>query len=198
MRVLGTVLIVLVTAGGGALGAQQPAVAVPATPTQTAPVPAVPGAPLLPTGRVFGSEAGMIFNPIRPDKVLDFEMVLGRIHDALMTSTDAVRRQQAAGWKVFRAVEPGPNGTALYVFVMDPAVKGADYTISRILSDAFPLEVQEIWKLYTAAYAGSQSLLNLQTVQDFGNPLKMPIRKMPPPAAVPAAPPTALPAVGLQ
>jgi hypothetical protein len=109
----------------------------------------------------------MIFNPIKPDKTADFENVMARLKDALMQSEDPVRKQQAAGWKVFKAVEPGPNGNALYVFVMDPAVKGADYTVSKILSEAYPTEVMELYKLYVGAYAGSQSLLNLQLVQSF-------------------------------
>ena len=109
----------------------------------------------------------MILNPIRPDKVEDFDLVLTRIHEALANSTDQVRRQQAAGWKVFKSVEPGPNGAALYIFIMDPAVKGADYTISKILTEAFPSEVQEIYKLYSGAYAGGQTLLNLELAADF-------------------------------
>ena len=155
---------------------QPPAVPVPASPGQvTAAVP-------LPAGRVFASEAGVIFSPIRPDKVVDFEIVLGRIHEALARSTDTVRRQQAAGWKVFKALEPGPNGSVLYVFVMDPAVKGADYTISKILSEAFPAEVQEIYKLYNGAFVGGQSLLNLQTLENFAEPFSAR------PAAAPAKP----------
>jgi copper oxidase (laccase) domain-containing protein len=71
---------------------------------------------------------------------------------------------------VFKAVEPGPNNTALYVFVIDPAVKGADYAFWKTLYDSFPQEVQQLYRLYTAASAGGQSLLNLQLVQAFGSP----------------------------
>jgi hypothetical protein len=53
----------------------------------------------------------------------------------------------------------------LYVFLLDPAVMGADYGLGRILSDAYPDEVQNIWKLYTGAVAGGGSLLNLNPVQ---------------------------------
>ena len=51
----------------------------------------------------------------------------------------------------------------LYVFVFDPTVAGADYSLGRILADAYPDAVQlnEIWKLYTGAVAGGGSLLNL-------------------------------------
>ncbi|MBM3779719.1 MAG: hypothetical protein FJW23_16015, partial [Acidimicrobiia bacterium] len=116
---------------------------------------------------MFAAESGAIFSAIRPDKVTDFELVLARVHEALARSSDPVRQQQAKGWKVFKAVEPGPNASVLYVFVMDPAVKGADYTISRILSEAFPDKVQELYKLYNTAFVGTQSLLNLSLVADY-------------------------------
>ena len=41
----------------------------------------------------------------------------------------------------------------------------ADYGLGRILSDAYPDQIQEIWKLYTGALAGGGSLLNLTPVQ---------------------------------
>jgi hypothetical protein len=144
-----------------------PAVPQPGVPQPALPQPAVPLPVPLP-GRVFGSDAGMIWNPVKPDRTMDFEMVMARLKEALALSEDPVRKQQAAGWKVFRALEVGPNNTVLYVFVVDPAVKGADYTISKVLNEAFPAEVQELYKLYIGASAGSQALLNLQLVQNLG------------------------------
>lgn len=152
---------------------QQPVTPPPAT-TAPAPGQVVPPATPVPTplGRVFGSDAGMIFNPIKPDKAVEFEQVMAKLNDALMRSEDPVRQKQAAGWKVFKAVEPGPNGTVLYVFVMDPAVKGADYSVTKILTEAYPTtEVQELYKLYSAAYASGQSLLNLDPLSTPVTPL---------------------------
>ncbi len=50
----------------------------------------------------------------------------------------------------------------LYVFVLDPTVTGADYSLGRILADAYPdqAKLQEIWKLYSGSVTGG-SLLNL-------------------------------------
>ena len=84
-----------------------------------------------PLGRVFAAEQGLIFNAIRPDKVTDFETVIAKLRAALTNSKDPVRNQQGWGWKIFKAAEPGPNGSVLYVFVMDPAVKGADYGVGE-------------------------------------------------------------------
>lgn len=168
--------------------AQQPPVSPPPPATQVpvTPAPATPPAPVqvvppttpvpMPAGRMFGSDAGMIFNPIKSDKTIDFEQVMAKLKDALMRSEDPVRQKQAAGWKVFKAIEPGPNANVLYIFVMDPAVKGADYTVSKILSEAYPVpEVQELYKLYLATYAGGQSLVNLELVQHLGAPTPTPI-----------------------
>src|SRR6185295_1719359 len=85
--------------------------------------------------------------------------------DALKKSTDPAVQAQAKGWRVFKATEPGPNMTVTYVFVIDPAIPGADYGLGRILSDAYPDRIQEIWKLYTGALAGGGSLLNLSPVE---------------------------------
>ena len=114
-------------------------------------------------GRVFASEQGLIFNAIRPDKVMDFETVLAKLRAALADSKDPVRNQQGWGWKIFKAAEPGPNGSVLYVFVMDPAVKGADYGVAKILSEAYPNEIMELYRMYTGAFAtAGQTLINLQ------------------------------------
>jgi hypothetical protein len=122
-----------------------------------------PPAPQAPQGRVFSSEAGMIFNQIKPDAAADFEMVMGRVMDALQKSADATRREQARGWKIFKAQEPF-QGNLMYVFVMDPAVKGADYSLTKILAEAFPTEVQALYQKLNAAYAAGPSLVNLSPV----------------------------------
>ena len=135
---------------------------IPAGWAQTAPAQAQ--AP----GRVFASDAGMIINTIKADKTADFEMVVGKIKEALQKSENADRKAQAASWRVFRVMEPGPNNSALYVFWIDPPVKGADYTVSKILNEAFPTEVQALYKTFNDSYAGGQSLLNLHLVSAMG------------------------------
>lgn len=146
-------------------GMQQPAPTVPSptVPAPTVPAPTVPAAAL--GARTFAAPTGLIFNAVRPERVVDFEMVIGYLQAAFEKSTDAGVRAQAQGWKVMKATEPGPNGSVLYVFVIDPAVAGADYGLGRILSDAYPDQIQEIWKLYTGALVGGGSLLNLTPVE---------------------------------
>ena len=122
-----------------------------------------------PTARTFASDAGMVLNFIKPDKTADFEAVIAKLRDALQRSDNPERKQQAASWKVFRANEPGANGSVLYVFTIDPAVKGADYTVSTILAEAFPTEVQALYKSYAEAYASGQNYVNLKLVTALGD-----------------------------
>src|SRR6266850_5812347 len=157
----------------GALQPQQTSPTPGTPPSSTAPPAPVPGPPPPgqsvvsppPLGRVFASEQGLIFNAIRPDKVIDFETVIVKLREALANSKDPVRNQQGWGWKIFKAAEPGPNGSVLYVFVMDPAVKGADYGVAKILAEAYPAEIMELYRMYTTAFAtAGQTLINLQPV----------------------------------
>jgi len=121
-----------------------------------------------PAARVFGSDAGMVLNFIKPDKTADFEAVMAKLKEGLQKSDKPERKQQAASWKVFKSPDPAANGNVLYVFIIDPAVKGADYTVSTILAEAFPAEVQALFKQYADAYASGQNFVNLALVSDFG------------------------------
>jgi len=107
-----------------------------------------------------------VLNFIKPDKTGDFEMVVAKLKEALQKSDKPERKQQAQSWKVFKSPEPAGNGQVLYVFIIDPAVKGADYTVSTILAEAFPQEVQTLYKMYAEAYAQGQNFVNLQLVND--------------------------------
>ena len=103
---------------------------------------------------------------IKPDKTADFESVMGRLKEALQKSEKPERKEQAASWKIFKSADPGPN--ALYVMMIDPAVKGADYTVANILAEAFPAEAQALYNQYIGAFAQGQNIVNLMLVQDLG------------------------------
>jgi hypothetical protein len=174
-------LLVCMAAGVSAAMQQPPASSQPVPVPQQPPAPTSPPAPADPQApapatpaaapqvpRVLSGDAGLIFFPVKADRAADFEKIMAKLNEALATSDDPVRREQAAGWKVFKAVEPGPNASTLYVFVIDPAVKGGDYAFWKTLYESFPEEVQQLYRLYSAATAGGQSLLNLQLVESFG------------------------------
>jgi len=121
-----------------------------------------------PAKRVFANDAGMILNFIKADKTADFESVMGKLKEALAKSDKPERKAQAASWKIFKAAEPGANGSVLYVMFVDPSVKDADYTVSTILAEAFPAEVNTIFKQYADSFATGQNFVNLTLVQKLG------------------------------
>jgi hypothetical protein len=133
--------------------------------TEPATTPTAPAAAS--SVRTFTAPAGIILNAVRPERVADFEKLIGYLQSALATSSDATVRAQAEGWQVLKASEPGPNNAVLYVFLFDPTVPGADYGLGRILAAAYPdqTKLQEIWKLYTDSLATGGSLLNLTPVK---------------------------------
>ena len=116
---------------------------------------------------VFASDGAVILNFIKADKTADFEMVIGKLKEALAKSDKPQRKEQAVGWKFFKAAEPGPGGSVIYVSLTAPAVKGADYSVSNILAEAFPTDALALYKTYSEAYGSpSQNILNLTLVTD--------------------------------
>jgi len=202
MRIVPIVLAALLT--GAAAAGQQPAGPPPVAPGQTVPpdtqppatVPPDTAAPVVPPptvpatvlpSRRFTAPSGMIFNAVRPERAVDFEMVMGYLEDALAKATDPTLRAQAQGWQILKATEPGPNNTVLYVFVIEPAVDGADYSLGPILSSAYPDRIEEIWKLYTGALV-NQSLVNLSPLPP-QPAMPLPPAAFPAPASAPTRPP---------
>jgi hypothetical protein len=145
------IAIVVVLSTGQAAAQQAPA----AAPAQAAPAP---------QARIFTGDVGLMFNIIKPDKTADFEMVIGKLKEALAKSDDPVHKQMAQGWRLIKNPEPIQGGNYLYVFLIDPVVKDADYTVSRVLAKAFPAEVQELFKVYSACFAGGVTLQNYTTL----------------------------------
>ena len=95
---------------------------------------------------------------VKPDKTADFEQVLAKLRSALANSSDATRRQQAAGWKVMKIEKPLPDGNIAYVHVISPVVKGADYAVLQTLYDELPNERQQLYELYRGAFAQNLAL----------------------------------------
>jgi hypothetical protein len=119
---------------------------------------------------LFNSDGGLILNFVKADKTADFEMVMGKLKEALAKSEKPERKAQAAGWKYFKATEPGPNGAAIYVFIMDPVAKGSEYSVGNILVEGFGAEGQTLYKTYSESYANPAigALLHLTKVAELG------------------------------
>jgi hypothetical protein len=132
--------------------------------------PQQPQAPADP-GRKFSAPAGILFNIIKADRTADFEKFLDRLHEALQKSVEPQRKQQAAGWRVYKVSEPDAKGNVMYLYFVDPAVSSADYTATRIIAEVMPSEAQAIYETIKDAFAG-QSIANLTLVKDFSKPLQ--------------------------
>ena len=117
--------------------------------------------------RTLSGGTGMILNYIKADATSDFESVMRKVAEALQNSENAERRQQAEGWKVYRARESGQGGSVLYVWIIDPTVSGADYAVSQILNEAFPGEVQQLYEQFNGSFAGGQLIVNLDVIPGF-------------------------------
>lgn len=117
----------------------------------------------------FSGDAAMVVNYIKADKAADFEAAMAKVKEALQKSQVPERKQQAAGWKVFKSPDPAGEGQVIYVWVIDPVVKGADYGLGKILSEGFPpVETNTIFKQYADAYAKGRVTFNLNTVAAMG------------------------------
>lgn len=98
----------------------------------------------------FATGAGLLFFYVRPDRTTDFEAVVARLSESLDGAQDAVRRQQAASWRMFRSAE-AVKESAIYVFSFDPAVPGADYDPVKLLAETIPSEAQALYEKLKAA-----------------------------------------------
>lgn len=146
-----------------------------AQPPAQPPAQPAPAAAAVPASNpfMFSSDAAMLTFYIKADKAADFEKVMAKLHEALANSDKPERRQQAAGWKLYKAADPGPNNSVLYINFLSPTLKGADYTISKILAEVFPQEVQQLFPMYRDAFAGL-ARAELSLIQDFGAPAPKP------------------------
>ena len=132
------------------------AVMLVAAPVANAQEPAKePAAPVL----TLDGDAAIITILIKPDKIADFEFVLNKLKEALAKNEKPERKQQAAGWKIFKSSQMA-QGNAVYIFLINPVVKGQEYDLTRLIAEVFPVEVQEVFAKYKDAFAG-RAITNL-------------------------------------
>jgi hypothetical protein len=128
---------------------------------QQPPAATEPAAKKEPRISLTGSAGAFMFL-IKPDQTAAFEELMVKVKDALGKSENPVRKQQLAGWKVYKAAEPS-GANALYLAVMDPAVPAAEYDPLAILAESLGTtagtpENQELLKKYAGVFAGLNRL----------------------------------------
>jgi hypothetical protein len=113
----------------------------------------------------FQGDGAVFLITVKPDKTADFEMVMAKVKEALAKSEKPERKQQAAGWKVFKANEAPPNGV-IYMLITDPVAKGTDYSLQQILTEGFgPTDGYNLAKTLADSATGQQ-LFNLRLILD--------------------------------
>jgi hypothetical protein len=134
------------------------AVMLMAAPVAQAQEPAAAKPPVL----TLDGDAAIVTILIKPDKTADFEAVLNKLKEALGKNEKPERKQQAAGWKVFKSSQLA-QGNAVYIFLISPVVKGQEYDLTQLIAETFPVEVQEVFAKYKDSFAG-RAITNLSTL----------------------------------
>lgn len=90
---------------------------------------------------------------INPDKTADYEQVITKLKDALSKSEAPEAKQQLAGWKVIKNATPNPDGSIVYIHIISPVVKTADYSIMNNIYSAVkdPMEQKAVYDMYRGA-----------------------------------------------
>ena len=105
----------------------------------------------------FDGDMALLSIAIKPGKTADFERVMTKVREALTMSADPDRKRQAAGWKVFKSATTMPDGNVVYTHVINPVVRGADYTSMAILYEAVtePAEQTAVCETYRDAFGAN-------------------------------------------
>jgi hypothetical protein len=82
-----------------------------------------------PQKTTFTGDVVVMAYSINPDKTADYEKVLSTLKDTLSKSEAPEAKQQLAGWKVIKNAMPNPDGSIVYIHIISPVVKEADYSI---------------------------------------------------------------------
>lgn len=141
------------------------------------------------SGLTFDGDVAIFTQVVKADKTADFEQLMRRVQQALAASENPQRKQQAQGWKVVRVAQPLPDGVA-YFHLIQPVVRGADYSILPILYDAFPSERQAFYDLYRDTLVKNLSLATGTMAVDLSTAGAAAPPGPPSPPATPPATPT--------
>jgi hypothetical protein len=87
---------------------------------------------------------------VNADKTADYEKVIATLKDSLSKSQRPEAKQQLAGWKVIKNATNQPDGSALYIHVISPVVKDADYSITNLVYEVVtdPTAQKSFYDLY--------------------------------------------------
>ena len=114
--------------------------------------------------RTFDAPAAMVMNFVQASGANSFEQVTRQLVEAMAASEDPEHQGQAAGWTMYRVREPGSNNNAVFIWLFDPVVTGANYAVPQLLNDLLPEQVQQLYETYNQSFGLGQVTLNLDPV----------------------------------
>jgi hypothetical protein len=116
----------------------------------------------------FTGGSAVVMSYVSQAGTADYERVMRAYGASLSGSENAQYNQMGSSMKIFRAAEPGPNNTVLYMWIVDPVISGANYAEAQILNDEMPDEVQDLYEALLAAMeGGGRQTINMELVMDF-------------------------------
>jgi len=106
---------------------------------------------------------------VNADKTADYEQVVAKLKEALSKSERPETKQQLAGWKEMKNATAQPDGSFVYIHVLNPVVKDADYSIVNIVYEVFkdPAEQKAFYDLYRGALKQALFVIQGPVTSDF-------------------------------
>jgi hypothetical protein len=106
-----------------------------------------------PPKTTFTGDVVVMAYAINPDKTADYEKVISTLKDTLSKSEAPEAKQQLAGWKIIKNAMPNPDGSIVYIHIISPVVKGADYSIMNNIYAGVkdPAEQKTVFEMYRGA-----------------------------------------------
>ena len=123
-----------------------------------------------PQKTTFTGDVVVMAYAINPDKTADYEKVLAAVKDALSKSEAPEAKQQLAGWKVIKNAMPNPDGSIIYIHVISPVVKDADYSLMNNIYAGVkdPAEQKTFFDMYRGALKQALFVIQGPLVIDLG------------------------------
>jgi len=106
---------------------------------------------------------------VNADKTADYERVVAKVKEALSLSERPEARQQLAGWKMMKNVTAQPDGSFVYIHVINPVVRDADYSMTNIVYEVFtdPADQKAFYDSYSGALKSALFMMEGPLTSDF-------------------------------
>lgn len=118
----------------------------------------------------YEGDAVIVVYAANPGKDAEYEQVITKLKEALAKSAEPTAKEQAAGWTVTKLAKSlDTAGGSTYVHVINPVVKGADYSIVNIVYAASnDEEKRAFYDLYKGALKGGIAQWSGSLVSNLG------------------------------